>query len=544
MESPKLDTSKPHARNSELLKQLIDVLGPEFKFDEIPESQIEDPKEFVLDPLELDRTTAIQKAIKEGKSIANPATKTGTNKAHSAEPALIPSKSEKLSADDYNTLMMRTFPEYEDMKPGDVSKEGALFVAWDLVKGYPSRYIGKTNRPKALPFFDAMTEEQTWDFFYVYDPRALDRPPYIFVPTEQFEHFLDVVNASIQTKLTIPPGQPSEKFYVSFGSSCVVRPKYLGRSSSNNEYISLQGAIPLPEEEDAGEDITVHGLEMLMSNFTAHVEKKSKSKNKKKKQDSSKKRHESNYDAQLYLGLRPLPGIASGNKAKEFLVDQAVPHALEKNPVFMCIDIEVAEEHHGTILEVGISTLDTNDIVGVPPGDIGRNWFNKIKSRHLITRDFKHMRNKKFIRGCPELFDFGESEYPKKSELREQVLSAFKDFSVAGIPEGEDHSRNIVLVGHDLDSDLGYLASMDVHPWSLNGMFRCLDTKDMHQAWREGEQGRALHYVLGDLDIPNKNLHNAGNDAAYTLRAMLGLAVRSRLTEQENAKKIVEAPNE
>lgn len=83
------------------------------------------------------------------------------------------------------------------------------------------------------------------------------------------------------------------------------------------------------------------------------------------------------------------------------------------------------------------------------------------------------------------------------------------------------------------------MTGMDVHPWSVPGMIRCLDTKDMHQAWREETQGRSLVFVLQDLDIPSKNLHNAGNDAAYTLRAMLGLAVRAKTDEQAAAEKKV-----
>lgn len=145
MESPQPTKSESHLCNPELINHLIDILGSRFQFKEPTETEPEFVEEIVLDPTELDRHTAIEKAVREGKPIARSIAK---NKENSNEPPLVPSRSEKLSTDDYNTLMMRTFPEYEKMKPGDVSEENAFFVAWDLVQRYPTSYIGKTNRPK------------------------------------------------------------------------------------------------------------------------------------------------------------------------------------------------------------------------------------------------------------------------------------------------------------------------------------------------------------------------------------------------------------
>ncbi|KAJ3958301.1 hypothetical protein N0V92_005134 [Colletotrichum tropicale] len=518
--------------SDQLAERMQELLGEGFRFENRTyPSKSEVIEKIILDTLALDRQTAALKAAKAGK---DPRTQ-GQQTDHT-RPVYIPSSSEKLSTEEYNRLMTKTFPKYETMKPGEWSEENTKFVAWDLVKRYPSNYIGKTNRPKCTPFFKNMTEEHTWDFFYVYHPKALDQAPFIFIPTEQFDHFLDIINASVQTKLTIPPGKPSEKFYLTFGSSCTIRPKYIGRSSSHNEYKALQNAIPAPEDEDACKEATVHGMEFLLANLSAHAkEDQPKSKSKKRKQEKTQSREENIYDAQLYLGIRPLPSVTEG-KDKKVKVDEPVPHVLDKDVVFMCIDIEVAEEHHGTVLEVGMTTLDTRDIVGVPPGKVGRDWFPYIKSRHLITEDYKHIVNKKYIKGCPDLFDFGESEYPKRKDLRDEILNAFAELSSA---DKDKPPRNIVLVGHGLSSDLTFMTGMDVHPWSVPGMIRCLDTKDMHQAWREETQGRSLVFVLQDLDIPSKNLHNAGNDAAYTLRAMLGLAVRAKIDEQAAAEKKV-----
>ncbi|KAK1976119.1 QDE-2-interacting protein [Colletotrichum cereale] len=489
-----------------------------------PHQEVEEtPETIVLDPLALDRETAAKKVTSKGKSITQPISSKAT--PHYVGPPLEPSKSKKMAPADFNTLISQDFPEFKNMKAGDLSGDGMTFVAWNLVQRYPSSFIGKTNRPKE--------KDQIWDFFYVYHPRALDKMPYIFVPTKQFQHFLDVINASIQTMLTIPPGNPGEMFYVTFGSSCTIRPKYIARSASHNEYRALRSAIPSPREDDACSNATTFGKEMLMSLLNMHNNyKDTKSKSKKKQQQKAQSRDESLYDAQLYLGLRPKAGDVA-EKDKEIALDKPLPHARDQKVVFVCIDIEVAEEHHGTVLEIGLSILDTEDIAGVPPGENGRNWVPFIRSRHLIIDEHRHIRNHKYIKGCPELFNFGKSEYPKLDDLGPLIIAAITNLSVAGqegIADADRRFRNVVLLGHDLRSDLGYLETINVELWGIGGvMSRTLDTKDMYQAWRQETQGRSLATVLTDLGIPHSNLHNAGNDAAYTMQAMLGLAVAARV---------------
>jgi len=46
---------------------------------------------------------------------------------------------------------------------------------------------------------------------------------------------------------------------------------------------------------------------------------------------------------------------------------------------------------------------------------------------------------------------------------------------------------------------------------------------------------RNLGSILAELDITGWNLHNAGNDAAYTLQAMIKIAVK-HLQDQEKSK--------
>lgn len=42
-------------------------------------------------------------------------------------------------------LVKQEYPEFEDMKPGDMSDPEMTFVLWDNVQQYPQHYIGKAN---------------------------------------------------------------------------------------------------------------------------------------------------------------------------------------------------------------------------------------------------------------------------------------------------------------------------------------------------------------------------------------------------------------
>jgi hypothetical protein len=55
----------------------------------------------------------------------------------------------------------------------------------------------------------------------------------------------------------------------------------------------------------------------------------------------------------------------------------------------------------------------------------------------------------------------------------------------------------------------------------------------MYRAFRRESQPRNLGSILADLDIAGWDLHNGGNDAVYTLQAMVGIALRAKLEKQD-----------
>lgn len=60
----------------------------------------------------------------------------------------------------------------------------------------------------------------------------------------------------------------------------------------------------------------------------------------------------------------------------------------------------------------------------------------------------------------------------------------------------------------------------------------------MDQVSRDHPTGRSLGAVLNDLEISHTYLHNAGNDAVYTMQAMLALAIEARLEEVRQVEEL------
>lgn len=86
--------------------------------------------------------------------------------------------------------------------------------------------------------------------------------------------------------------------------------------------------------------------------------------------------------------------------------------------------------------------------------------------------------------------------------------------------------RNIVLVGHAIGADITFLKDMGYDVTNLSNLKDTIDTGDMWMYLKKAANPANLGAVLQDLGIIGWNLHNAGNDAVYTLQVMIGLAIK------------------
>lgn len=126
------------------------------------------------------------------------------------------------------------------------------------------------------------------------------------------------------------------------------------------------------------------------------------------------------------------------------------------------------------------------------------------------------------------------STFPRKADVRKEIMEILAPYL--------DASRNIVIVGHDIRQDLRWISTLGVDLLTLKKVVGQVDTQDMYQAWRNQTNGRGLGKVLSDLGIPSKNLHNAGNDAYYTVCVMFGIALEQIREHEAKLKEKEDTP--
>jgi DNA polymerase III alpha subunit (gram-positive type) len=97
--------------------------------------------------------------------------------------------------------------------------------------------------------------------------------------------------------------------------------------------------------------------------------------------------------------------------------------------------------------------------------------------------------------------------------------------------------RNIVLLGHDVEQDIQYCHKIGFSVLGRGNLIATMDTQAMYQAYTRDTSPRGLGGVMNDFDITAWHLHNAGNDAAYTIYAMLATCVQDAAERGTEASK-------
>ncbi|KLO10176.1 hypothetical protein SCHPADRAFT_795168, partial [Schizopora paradoxa] len=199
----------------------------------------------------------------------------------------------------------------------------------------------------------------------------------------------------------------------------------------------------------------------------------------------------------------------------------------EKRGSWLAIDFEEWEMDSNVITEFGWSCIEFID---------GKEHQT---DGHLIVKEHETYTNFKYIQGNRENYNFGTSEKVKKAEFKERICDTIERLKSAG---------PLFLVFHDYHGDIKTLQSKDVdaqiEPYSFllpdafpqKGVF-IIDTRDLFAAL-EGESmdRRSLERMALFLGISVKFLHNAGNDAYYTLAALKSMASGNQLDSQRKER--------
>lgn len=197
---------------------------------------------------------------------------------------------------------------------------------------------------------------------------------------------------------------------------------------------------------------------------------------------------------------------------------------------FVCVDVETYEFNHSLVTEVGFAELDTSQLKGMPQGDSFQNWFGLIRASHYIVKENSWARNRVHVEGNQMNFNFGSSQMVPLATLHTIIVKTLGRESPRNTRKSPEDSEAtpIVLVGHDIQADILHLQKISYDARKVAGIVDIVDTQNIFQHWQCKKDSSSLGRVLEALKIPNRYLHNAGNDAVYTMQAMLMIAAKAR----------------
>ncbi|KAL8638328.1 MAG: hypothetical protein Q9228_004515 [Teloschistes exilis] len=459
---------------------------------------------------------------------------------------------------------------------GQIAPRDARFCPLAAVSKWPYKFIQQPDSETISKRFFAAGRFRArgWTLYYIHTFLPSESKPLILVPVGEVQNLFDEIREQLGLIVRWPQKEKAPGFLLKFPEADTPRPQYLGRLDLHHSLDEMEAKIPPQkkhyDEAFRADDRSFAAFKRKMEDAIEATKQKNKNqRDKKRKQRIGTKQSwcEQMKRAQCYLGVRPradpsmpdpvqdpdIPvrelereikryNLAQCRHLPDLDVSEAAPFPFQSNVVFICVDVEAYEKPPRPITEIGISTLDTNDLVNLAPGERGTNWMKKIRSRHFRISESGHLHNKEHVQGCADRFepDFGVSEWISIHEAPQIIASCFRppfsrpseDTSAdshADDLEVDEPKRQLVLVGHDVQNDVEYLRKIGYDVANLSNLIEAVDTADLYRAWKHEQNPTNLGAILLALELVGWNLHNAGNDAAYTLQALIGITISVRL---------------
>ena len=189
----------------------------------------------------------------------------------------------------------------------------------------------------------------------------------------------------------------------------------------------------------------------------------------------------------------------------------------------VAIDIEAYENDQQCVLEIGIAVKTASSRL--------QEFRNRVRNehpqppsheyRHLIIREYMHLRNGIFVTDNRDNFLFGTSEIVSLNEAARIVDTICSQAST--------------VIFHAANNDLNWLDSIGVYTPNSPHI---IDTQDLA---RELNAPLGLERLGRYLGLTTSYLHNAGNDAAYTLKVYFELVAMTDRIEEESYQLELEA---
>ncbi|TIA51509.1 hypothetical protein D6C77_08836 [Aureobasidium pullulans] len=415
----------------------------------------------------------------------------------------------------------------------DVAPADQQFVPINAISKFPYKYMKQSQGETVSKQFFAGGKfwERDWELWYVWSPYYHAERPTIFIPLEQFKQLLKDIDGAYPSYLVRMPNnaEGSLVFPFEYSEHRLLRPHFLGQSSNKDDFERLSNLAPQFGRLGSDESEPDY-LSYFRSDMEAAVDA---GKNKGK----AKAAKEAKQEARVIQQHNMYRQVERTQASLELLPASSANPDLDI--IYIAVDCESWERNHNIITEIGFATLDTRDLKDVHHGEGGKDWHKFVRGRHFRINEYKHYTNSEFVRGCPDRFEFGESEFVDLADAPRMIATCFKHpysaKNVGDVAEEHQEKRNIVFVGHDTKQDVAYLRRLGYDPSNLSNLIDFQDTAAMWRAITGEQSTRGLSHVLFTLELDSWNTHNAGNDAVYTVHAMLGLCIKD--LKMKEAKK-------
>ena len=209
---------------------------------------------------------------------------------------------------------------------------------------------------------------------------------------------------------------------------------------------------------------------------------------------------------------------------------QLLSTADTRSIVFIAIDFEL-KWNTEEVTEIGLSVLNMDEISSttratpMSPLSYATTLAGHIKSYHLRTAQYYKWVNRFPPGSRPDGFgrQFGKSERIPAAKLVKRVKA---------IMWGSGQEKTCILVGCALTNEhrtLNHLA------FDLSSIRYEVDIQVEDRTIRRRCHDGSLQKICGKLRLSAQDLHNAGNDARYTLECLLRLVVMSSVQKAQYA---------
>jgi len=197
---------------------------------------------------------------------------------------------------------------------------------------------------------------------------------------------------------------------------------------------------------------------------------------------------------------------------------ELIKEKIDNDKLYICLDIEAYERNHDYLTEFGWCLFKKN-------GEI-------IKIKHAIVEEYRNYHNGRYVPDNKDYFNFGESEVEKLKDIYRELKNDFEKVNY--------------LVGHGINNDIRFLKKIKVDVSKFKKMnsgskiddYGIIETMDLFSGFFLTKPV-GLEKSLRRLEISYKRLHNAGNDAYYTMKVFLEIIKRFNFSSNRQYEQIL-----